>query len=792
MTKTRRVILIVLTLVVLLRILYICIGGEVDKAQYKSRDIDLTDAVEHPCVGLTEKFVGREDRLYGIDLFFSGIADDRTGNITVQIKSENTLLYQTDIALADIGNQNWNFVYINIGLESGKEYEIHLTSSDTCVEIPQVMISTEQEASPEVLESYSEGSLLNGEIAIQYRYLLSPTFSERLIVSSIWLMIWLILYTIVLNYDWFLSQINFVVRFLSNWAHADSLIIFLEFIGCLIILNCSGIDFQNSTKILFYIISFCAATKISEKRNFVREISNTKAKRVVLCLLYIYAGFALVGQRILIYPLALKIRLAGVVVFAVTVLWFIPVIQTLLYILHWLGTKIFSANRTVNKVQFMALILGLLLVPAIYNLYANNPGISSYDTRSCMIYNAHNLHGMSDWHPAFYCMVLGAILKVWDSTYAVIIMQYFFWSYVFLELLLYLRKKGMKDSFLLTAALFTGINAANFLHLNTIWKDIPYTISLLWVLVLLSKLSFDYEEYKKKWYIYLEMIVALIGVFFYRKNGIVPFIVISVMMITILRKNMKVWFTVLITATVILMIRGPVYDYFEVQSSDGRGRYIGLGQDILGVYYADGELSPNTLSMVNVMTSYNNAGYSYTPTWSNQSYNLNVEPKEFVLNYIDTFIKNPVLMFRAVVAREDAIWNIYAGADSRLGCVNSHGTMDGQTDWNDYYPRRKYNALYTRMAMATDYTANTQWVAAIEWRCGLFTLLGLTVFVYAYMCYGVRKYVIILAPVIGQIFGLMLSTGWSDFRYFWPLNLMNFASILLVLALREDEQSIQI
>ncbi len=788
MTKTRRAILIILTLVVSLRILYICIGGEVDKAQYKSRDIDLTDAVEYPCVSLTEKFVGREDRLYGIDLFLAGIDDDRTGNITVQIESENTLLYQTDIALDNVKNQDWKFVYINIGLESGKEYELHLTSSDTCVEVPQVMITTRQEASPEVLESYSEGSLLEGEIAIQYRYLLTPAFSERLIMSSIWLLLWLIFYSIVLNIDWFLSKISIFYQLCCNCVHADRWIIFIEFLSCLIILNCSGIDFQNPTKILFYIISFCSTIKIKEKRDFVGEISNTKVKRIVLCLLYIYAAFALVGQRILIYPLSLKIRIAGVVVFVVTVLWFIPVIQTLLYILDWLTTKVFSTNRTMNKVRFIAWALTLLLVPAIYNLYANNPGISSYDTRSCMIYSAHNLHGMNDWHPAFYCMVLGAILKVWDSTYAVIIMQYFFWSYVFLELLLYLRKKEMRDSVLMAAALFTGINAANFLHLNTIWKDIPYTISLLWVLVLLSKLSFDYEEYRKKWYIYLEMVVALTGVFFYRKNGIVPFIVISVMMIIILRKSMKIWFTVFITAAVILTIRGPVYDFFEVQSSDRDGAYIGLGQDILGVYYANGELSQDTLSMINVMTSYNNAEYSYTPTWSNQSYNLDVEPKEFILNYIDTFMKNPVLMLRAVVAREDAIWNIYAGADSRLGCVNSYGTMDGQIDWNDYYPRRKYNALYTRMAMATDYTANTQWIAAIEWRCGFFTLLGLAAFIYAYMRYGIRKYIIILAPVIGQILGLVLSTGWSDFRYFWPLNLMNFASILLIMALREERK----
>ena len=83
----------------------------------------------------------------------------------------------------------------------------------------------------------------------------------------------------------------------------------------------------------------------------------------------------------------------------------------------------------------------ILLVPAAYNLFANNPGISSPDTLNSMITNAKNLYGMYDWHPAFYCMVLRGIQKVWDSTYAVILVQYFFYAYVVTELLLYLRKK---------------------------------------------------------------------------------------------------------------------------------------------------------------------------------------------------------------------------------------------------------------------------------------------------------------------------------------------------------------
>lgn len=106
--------------------------------------------------------------------------------------------------------------------------------------------------------------------------------------------------------------------------------------------------------------------------------------------------------------------------------------------------------------------------------------------------------------------------------------------------------------------------------------------------------------------------------------------------------------------------------------------------------------------------------------------------------------------------------------------------MDGRENWNDYYPERVHNSLYEIVATVTDYTANTQWISSIEWRSGLLTLLGFSAFVFAFLSYNFKKYVLILSPIIGQSLSLLLSTGWSDFRYFWPLNLMNFVCILLI------------
>lgn len=52
---------------------------------------------------------------------------------------------------------------------------------------------------------------------------------------------------------------------------------------------------------------------------------------------------------------------------------------------------------------------------------------------------------------------------------------------------------------------------------------------------------------------------------------------------------------------------------------------------------------------------------------------------------------------------------------------------------------------------------------------------------------GIGDYLLIFAPVIGHIMSLLLTTGWSDFRYFWPLNLMNMCVILFAVVLLHEK-----
>lgn len=788
MEKWKKVVLAIVTGIIILRIGYIGLWGETDREYCSSAAYDLMGAESIPFVEAEQYFSGVQGRLSSVEFVFNNIAADKAGRIMLALYADDALIYQTNISLSGINNGEWKSVYINAEIEKEKEYRMVLVADKACTQIPQLFVAKNTWA-PEIAASYSDGEMIDGQIAVNYVYLGSTDAADRVVMISLWVLLWAAVFACLYYFDAIMKTARTGKDYLLKQVNPRILLPVLEVISCMIIIGSSGIDFQAPTKVILYVISLIAAVNYEKKSKYIESLTDCMWKRVLLLFLYVYAAFALVGQRIWIYPFTLKLTMAGLFVFLCTIAWFIPVIRSILYYMEKACAHIFSADRNMETWKFIVLLVLLLLVPAAYNLFAYNPGISSTDTWMTMITNAQNLRGMYDWHPAFYCMVLRAIEEVWNSPYAVILVQYAFWAYVVTELMLYLRKKGIKESVLTAVTLFTGLNAGNYIHINTIWKDIPYTLSLFWSLVIVAKLCIDSEEYRRKWYIYLELVVALVGTYLYRKNGMVSFIVVVVPLVLVLIKNIRLLASIAVSVILIFTIKGPVYDYLEVEDPGRYGMYIGLGQDILGVYYAGGEVSESTLQMITVMTNYNNAEYSYDPAWSNQNYDLNVGAGDFIHNYIDTFIRNPVIMTRAVMAREDALWDIYAGKDSTLECVNYTGTMDGNPEWNGQYAARKFVSLYPAASAASSYTASSQWISAIEWRSGLFTLLGMTAVVFLVIRKGRGKYLLITTPAIGHIMGLLLSTGWADFRYFWPVNLLSMAMILLVIVIAKKNDA---
>lgn len=76
LNRWQQIVIIVLDLILLLRLCYVWIGGEIDREYRLSSEIDLTDAAMIPCNDITQTFSSSHDRLNSLEFLFTGVSQD--------------------------------------------------------------------------------------------------------------------------------------------------------------------------------------------------------------------------------------------------------------------------------------------------------------------------------------------------------------------------------------------------------------------------------------------------------------------------------------------------------------------------------------------------------------------------------------------------------------------------------------------------------------------------------------------------------------------------------------------
>ena len=539
--KWKKFLILLLYIIVIVRIEYIYIGNEGEQNYRNFEGYVFSDYTLLDCNNIIQEFKSDKNTLNGLELLFDNISDDKIGAINLCIYSDKELIYQTQLSLMNINNQEWKYVYVNAPMDDDKEYVLFMSATEECTQVPKVFVVKENYA-PEIISSYNDTKLIDGQIAVNYGYLVSSEseLKEHFKLTLCWLIYFIIALVIICNIEIIVSKYKKLKKLLLNRVKEQIVVAIIEIITCIVYVMFSGINFQVSTIIILLVTSILTTLHMDMKTSYVEKTVNTVGKRALLLASYAYSAFALVGQRIYVYPMNKYVSIKEILVYIAALVWFIPIVKSMLYYAD-VGRKwIFKEDKKRNVIVFATIIVLTLLVPAFINLIAFNPGISSIDTADSMLINAWNLEGMYDWHPFFYCLILRGLLEIWNSTYMVILVQYLFYAYVVTELMLYLRKKGVRDSFLIVVTAVIGFSAANYIQINTIWKDIPYTLSLLWTFIIVAKLSIDGDEYRKKWYIYLELVISLVGTDLYRKNGVVTFVIVFLCLIPLMKKNKKI------------------------------------------------------------------------------------------------------------------------------------------------------------------------------------------------------------------------------------------------------------
>jgi hypothetical protein len=496
-------------------------------------------------------------------------------------------------------------------------------------------------------------------------------------------------------------------------------------------------------------------------------------RKYLLAVLLFYSAFAAVGNHLFLDPVVLNEPLSWLI-FLLVLVWVTPIIISFLYLLEQLKVtakrlKPGASNRSPIRVRLLFVSM-IMLVGVIY-LVAYNPAIMSPDSFS-QWHQASGLEPLVNWHPPFHTLLIRALIMIMPSPSVVALAQIFFFALVFSATLLLFYQKGVNLKLLIILLLAFVLIPTNGIHLVTIWKDVPYAITLLWLtLIMIKVVFFDYGE-TKPLLLAAELAVSLVFVYFFRQNGIIVYVIYACFMALFLihRRTLQPLAGVLLSIAIIILIRYPLYSYLQVEPAPPGNKYIALVNDLAGVYFAGGNLAPEAELYLGSIVDLEQLAPVYSEYRSNYDHYKpeldQTSMPQLLKIYSHTFVNNPLQMINSILCRLDLYWNIKTGKGAYIGVLNFREISNWEQFPIHFY--RKNNALTAFFDLASKGTVYLSPALLLFWRFGIWLVLLFTGFLFA-LRHNLKIIIVLAVPILANLLSLALSSGWLDYRYGWSI-----------------------
>jgi len=340
---------------------------------------------------------------------------------------------------------------------------------------------------------------------------------------------------------------------------------------------------------------------------------------------------------------------------------------------------------------------------------------------------------------------------------------------------MYVHKKWIRFKHLIPIAVILPLVPSIGLHVVIVWTDLACGMSVLWLTYVLVRIFDEVlvnhtASRVQQISFCVQLCMSLVLAYFIRSNSFLVYLVMApvLALLFILKKNWKLLITISLSVMAVLLIRFPGYNALNVQRDVfvDQVKYFAGMHDIQATYYDGGTFSNNTVAALRqyipridtpkVRDSFHRdfANYNY---YAYDAYPLTIG--EFASLYVDSFIRNPFKMARAVLFRIRAYWVI--DPKEGIGWVNYTNINGLKEDIGVY---RKPNFMTKTMNLYLPSMSHFPLTATFVWRYGVWValmLVSMMVLVYK------RRYVWLLMylPVFVYLATLYMTNGWTDYRY---------------------------
>jgi len=382
-----------------------------------------------------------------------------------------------------------------------------------------------------------------------------------------------------------------------------------------------------------------------------------------------------------------------------------------------------------------------------------------------------------DHHPVFHTLSIWLLTRVYFSPIVIAIAQILALALVAGACFSFLETQGVSRFLLGIACMIFAIIPVNGTMVNTLWKDIPYSISVLGLTLLIAKIVFS----NGKW-VESNLSRTLLGitaalVLLFRHDGLPIGFGVLGLLILAYPQRWKSWLiAVAVCVGIYFGIRGPLYQWIGVQKSTV------LATSSLALYPMAAFTLPDTetaavINSINILSSDWDCAIwdRLNPDWRETDLDRSLAPGQTAINLVERVPKILIYFYRCQRSMEWIIWDPY-------GEVRNASHVQVLVDPNPYgiVHASKLPILRDWVSDWVVQTSQNNSINWLFWRPALFLYLHLFIVAVNVLRYRNLRFTLLAAPVLIQSITFSLLFALPNFRYHYAVYLVSLISLPLL------------
>lgn len=426
------------------------------------------------------------------------------------------------------------------------------------------------------------------------------------------------------------------------------------------------------------------------------------------------------------------------------------------------------------------IVFAVLLTSFTITFLLNFPGTYSNDSLDSINIALGNAP-LTNAHPVLYTAFVTAFVQVGvalDNLVAGLVLYCIVQMILCASVLSYaccwLKKMGAPNLAVLASIAFFAWNPIIARYSFTMWKDIPFSLCVVLVVLLLLELALTQTRFltSKRRCFALALLVLVSCLL--RNNALYAMALTVLCLAIAYRHHLKPLLPTIIAVPVAFAITGPLYTAVGIEPSPFR-ESVGIPIQQIAATFADGgSVDSDEEALLSNLMDLDAMAENYTPESSNpvkyhESFNdewLNTHKGEFLATWMAIGMKNPKIYLRAWLWETRGYWDIQTqdyivvgptgfDDDGRNLIYEATGFPLAQGESSSQY----FNLRKATIASPLFSLAFSVWFAI-----GIIVLRLIT---------AQRRAAIPLAPFIGLWLTLLIAAPYyCEFRYLYPLHLV--------------------